>query len=118
MLPVSSTPPSRRRQGSVALVLVIDKSGSMDLFRSDVSKISMAREAAIQATDLLQVDDTLGVIGFDSRFQWVVPMTRLRSPDDLKQAQAKISQIQADGGTTIFPALEAAYEAIARWMRG
>jgi len=113
MLPVSSTPPSRRRQGSVALVLVIDKSGSMDLFRSDVSKISMAREAAIQATDLLQVDDTLGVIGFDSRFQWVVPMTRLRSPDDLKQAQAKISQIQADGGTTIFPALEAAYEAIA-----
>ena len=72
MLPVGSTPPTRRRQGSVALVLVIDKSGSMDLFRTDVSKISMAREAAIQATELLQVDDTLGVIGFDSRFNWVV----------------------------------------------
>jgi Mg-chelatase subunit ChlD len=113
MLPVSSSPPTRRRQGSVAMVLVIDKSGSMDLFRTDVSKMTMAREAAIQATDLLQVDDTLGVIGFDSRFQWVVPMTKLQTPDDLKGAQAKISQIQADGGTTIFPALEAAYEAIA-----
>ncbi|MFN0071287.1 MAG: VWA domain-containing protein [Chloroflexota bacterium] len=113
MLPVSSTPPSRRRQGSVALMLVIDKSGSMDLFRSDVSKMTMAREAAIQATDLLQVDDMLGVLAFDSRNQWVVPMARLRTPDDLKQAQAKISGIQADGGTTIYPALEAAYEAIA-----
>jgi uncharacterized membrane protein len=113
MLPVSSTPPTRRRQGSVALVLVIDKSGSMDLFRTDASKMSMAREAAIQATDMLQVDDTLGVIGFDSRFNWFVPMTKLQTPDDLKGAQAKISQIKADGGTTIFPALEAAYQAIA-----
>jgi Mg-chelatase subunit ChlD len=113
MLPVSSTPPARRRQGNVALVLVIDKSGSMDLFRSDVSKISMAREAAIQATDLLQSDDYLGVVAFDSRMQWVVPTTRLRTPDDLKQAQARISTIQADGGTNIYPALEAAYDSIA-----
>jgi uncharacterized membrane protein len=112
MLPVSSTPPSRRLQGSVALMLVIDRSGSMDLFHSDASKIAMAREAAIQATDQLRADDILGVIGFDSRFQWVVPLSRLHTPDDNQRAQAAISTIRADGGTNIFPALEAAFEAM------
>lgn len=112
MLPVSSAPPVRRRQGSVALVLVVDKSGSMDLYRTDVSKIAMAREAAIQATELLQADDVLGVLAFDSRNQWVVPVTRMKTADDLRQAQARIAAIQADGGTSIYPALEAAYDAI------
>ena len=32
MLPVSSKPPVERQQGSVALFLVVDKSGSMDLY--------------------------------------------------------------------------------------
>lgn len=111
MLPVSPAPPPRRDEGSLALFLVVDKSGSMDLYRSDVSKMAMAREAAILATESLRPGDTLGVLGFDSRFAWAVQPARIGSPNDVKVAQGQIAAIRADGGTSIFPALEEAYKA-------
>lgn len=114
MLPVSPAPPPRREQGSVALILVIDKSGSMDLYRSDVSKMAMAREAAILALDALRPDDTLGVLVFDVRFTWAVPPARISGPEDVRAAQQRIAGIRADGGTSIFPALEEAYKAAAQ----
>jgi Mg-chelatase subunit ChlD/uncharacterized membrane protein len=111
LLPVDPTPPARRELGSVALILVMDKSGSMDLYRRDVSKMAMAREAAILATEALNPNDQVGVLAFDTRPQWVVPPTRLRTSADVDQVRAQIGTIVADGGTNIFPALEAAYEA-------
>jgi Ca-activated chloride channel homolog len=62
---------------------------------------------------LLQPQDTLGVVAFDSAFQWVVPPTRLQGPDDVKRAQGLIAAIKPGGGTSILPPLEAAYEAAA-----
>lgn len=113
LLPVDPSPPARRELGSVALFLVIDKSGSMDLFRADVSKIAMAREAAILATEALNPNDQVAVLAFDTRFQWVVPLTRLRNQADIQAVKARIATIQADGGTSIFPALDAAYQVAA-----
>jgi Mg-chelatase subunit ChlD/uncharacterized membrane protein len=111
LLPVDPTPPARRELGSVALFLVIDKSGSMDLYRRDVSKMAMAREAAILATEALNPNDQVGVLAFDARHQWVVPTTRLQTPADVDAVKGQIATIVADGGTNIFPALEAAYQA-------
>ncbi len=118
VLPVSAEPPVEPQQGSLALFLVVDRSGSMDVLSGGAaatgsSKIAMAREAALQAADLLQPEDTLGVIAFDSSFQWVVPPTKLHSVDDVRRAQAQISTIKAGGGTSILPPLQAAYEAAA-----
>ena len=119
MLPVSATPPIEPQQGSLALFLVIDRSGSMDIVSgggpvgAGATKMAMAREAAIEAAGLLQPQDTLGVIAFDSSFQWVVPPTRLQTPDDVKQIQARIATIKAGGGTSILPPLQAAFEAAA-----
>jgi Ca-activated chloride channel homolog len=117
LLPLSAQPPLEPQQGSLALFLVMDRSGSMDIVAGGVgtaSKMAMAREAAIAATELLQVNDTLGVIAFDSSFQWIVQPTRLRGQDDAKQAEARISQIRAGGGTSILPPLEAAYQEIVK----
>jgi Mg-chelatase subunit ChlD/uncharacterized membrane protein len=113
VLPVDPTPPTRRGLGSVALFLVIDKSSSMELFRGDTSKMSMAREAAMLAVEALNPDDQVAVLAFDTRFQWVVPPTRLSSAADKARVKASIATIKADGGTSIYPALEAAYEAAA-----
>ncbi|MDQ6673048.1 MAG: VWA domain-containing protein [Chloroflexota bacterium] len=120
LLPVSAEPPIEPQQGSLALFLVIDRSGSMDILtggstaNGGASKLAMAREAAIEAAGLLQPQDTLGVIAFDSSFQWVVQPTKLVSPDDLKRAQNLIGSIKPGGGTSILPPLEAAYQAAAK----
>jgi Mg-chelatase subunit ChlD len=117
LLPLSAQPPVEPQQGSLALILVIDRSGSMDIVAGGVgssTKMAMAREAAIDAAELLQANDTLGVVAFDSSFQWIVPLTKLRSTDEVKQAEARISQIRAGGGTSILPPLEAAYNEIVK----
>src|SRR5438128_2490767 len=75
------------------------------------TKIAMAREAAIEATGLLQPRDTLGVISFESGFQWVVPPTKLGGADDARRAEDLIATIRPGGGTSILPPLEAAYQA-------
>jgi len=111
MLPVSPAPPPRRDESTIALFLVIDKSGSMDLYRSDVSKMAMAREAAIRSIEALRPKDTLGVLGFDSRFAWAVKPFVIQGGADLTNAQTEIGRIKADGGTSIYPALEEAYKA-------
>jgi uncharacterized membrane protein len=113
MLPVSPAPPPRRDESTIALFIVMDKSGSMDLYRSDVSKMVMAREAAIRSIEALRPNDTLGVLGFDSRFAWVVNPFKITSGADLTNAQTAIGRIRADGGTSIYPALEEAYKAAA-----
>ncbi len=121
LLPVSAEPPVEPQQGSLALFLVIDRSGSMDVApgggasssSGGGTKMAMAREAAIEATRLLQPQDTLGVIAFDSGFNWVVPPTKLRDPGDASQAENLIATIRAGGGTSILPPLEAAYQAAA-----
>jgi uncharacterized membrane protein/Mg-chelatase subunit ChlD len=115
VLPVSAEPPIQPKQGSLALFLVIDRSGSMDITSggSNVTKMAMADEAASEAAGLLQPLDTLGVIAFDSTYRWVVPPTRLATPGDVQAAQTRISTIKAGGGTSILPALQAAFDAAA-----
>ena len=119
LLPVSAEPPIEPQQGSLALFIVLDRSGSMDVLTGGgsaaggASKLAMAREAAIQAAGLLQPEDTLGVVAFDSAFTWVVPPVKLAGPTEVKRAQAAIATIKPGGGTSILPPLEAAFQAAA-----
>jgi len=112
MLPVSAEPPYQQERASLALVLVIDRSGSMSLRTDNVSKMAMAREAALLATEALRPDDQLGVLAFDIRNDWIVPLAPIRANGGLQAVQRAIQSIEADGGTDIYPALARAYEAI------
>jgi Ca-activated chloride channel family protein len=60
---------------------------------------------------LLQPQDTLGVIAFDSSFQWVVQPAKLGGATDVRRAQSAIATIKPGGGTSILPPLEAAFQA-------
>jgi Ca-activated chloride channel family protein len=107
-LPIRSDLRGRTLTASVAMVLVIDASGSM-AGGPGSSKMDLAKEAASRATELLSEQDQLGVISFDDTPRWAVPTNFLEDP---AAAQAQISSIAPGGGTAIFPALEAAYNDI------
>jgi uncharacterized membrane protein len=86
---------------TLALALVIDKSGSMN-----DEKIALAKEAARATASLLRDDDYLGVIGFDAA---PVHVVRMASVQNRAAVERGIERLKAGGGTAIFPALDAAY---------
>lgn len=100
ILPVRMDPERRRDQPSLALELVIDRSGSMA-----GEKIELAKEAARATADLLAAEDSLGVIGFDSLPERIV---RMQSAGNRVAIQRDIGRLAARGGTAIFPALDMA----------
>jgi Ca-activated chloride channel family protein len=101
MLPVRAEPPPQK---PTAVVLVLDKSGSMS-----GPKIEMARDAARASIRTLRPIDMIGVISFDETFNWVIPMGPAGSLEDKSKL---ISQITANGGTKIYQAVESGFEAI------
>jgi Ca-activated chloride channel homolog len=104
-LPVSLDVRQKKHLPSLALALVIDKSGSMEGL-----KIQLTHEAASAAADFLSDRDSLGVIAFDSE---AYPIINLSNVDDKKAIRQKIDSIGASGGTNIYPALHMAHE----WLK-
>ncbi|HXC30939.1 MAG TPA: VWA domain-containing protein [Verrucomicrobiae bacterium] len=101
MLPVRAEPPPQK---PTAVVLVLDKSGSMSGPKSE-----MARDAARASIRTLRPIDMIGVISFDETFNWVIPMGPAGALEDKSNL---IAQITANGGTKIYQAVEAGFEAI------
>lgn len=109
LLPVSSNVPLTRERGDMALILVIDRSGSMDDSSQGISKMEMAKEAAQRAIEVLRPDDQIGILTFDIEMEWVVPPRKVG--DSVDDIRTKIRRIHASGGTDIYTALQESYDA-------
>jgi len=101
-LPAKLAPP--RTQDGTAVVLIIDKSSSME-----GRKMELARLASIGVVENLRPIDSVGVLIFDNTYEWAVP---IRKATDRNAIKRLISGIQAEGGTQIAPALREAYQRI------
>jgi Mg-chelatase subunit ChlD len=104
ILPVRMDAEKRKDEPDVAMALVIDRSGSMSGL-----PLEMAKQAAKATADTLSGDDLLEVIAFDSQPTRIVHMTPAKHR---ARIQSDIARIVAGGGTEIFPALDAAYQAL------
>jgi uncharacterized membrane protein len=102
ILPVRMDAEKKKDQPNIALSLVIDRSGSMA-----GQPMEMAKSAAKAAVDVLQPDDLVEVIAFDSVPKRFVKMTPARRKGRIA---SDIGQIQPGGGTDIAPALDAALQ--------
>ncbi len=100
VLPVRCDFQKEEETPSLALCLVIDRSGSM----SGVP-IELAKSAAKASVDLLGPKDYASVVAFDNEAYPVVP---LQSAANAAGIGANIASIQAGGGTSIAPAMEEA----------
>jgi uncharacterized protein YegL len=101
-LPVRLDAERRKDMPSVAMSLVIDRSGSMTGL-----PLEMAKQAARATVETLAPDDLIEVVAFDSAPTRYVKMQPARNRSRIEN---DIARIQAGGGTEIFPALDAAYQ--------
>lgn len=123
-LPVDMDVRSRTREPNVALVLAIDRSGSMGRCHCDnpdarpgeyervevgLPKVDIAKDAVMMAGEALGPLDYLGVVAFDEHALWALELQQRVANTDLQHA---IGGLQAEGGTNIFAGLSEAEDAL------
>lgn len=100
MLPVDINPTDTKKK--TALIMVIDNSGSMS-----GSSIEMAKKGAIGVLDILQEDDYVGIVTFESKTKVVQPLTSLRNKNAIIN---RIEKIRVGDGTMMTPGLKEAFK--------
>ncbi|MEW5756198.1 MAG: marine proteobacterial sortase target protein [Pseudomonadota bacterium] len=85
------------------VIYIIDTSGSMA-----GTSIEQARQALLLALQRLRPGDRFNVISFNSTTDQLFDHAVTADAQPLQQAQRYVSGLQADGGTEMMPALEAA----------
>ena len=125
VLPVDMVPKGITEAPSMAMVMVMDNSGSM---ASEVSvnsmtgqsdgrsKLAIAIAAAVGAIDNLMTEDYVGVLTFDDQYEWVQEVAKVGEVKD--DAIEKVKNIPMGGGTTIQPALIEAIDKISQTDAG
>ena len=123
-LPVDMEVKPKDRQSNIALVLAVDKSGSMGRCHCDdpnnaqqqqqrrqsgLPKVDIAKDAVIQATAALGTTDFVGVVAFDEAARWALETQRFPGLASLEQA---VAPIDANGETNIFAGLTLAEEGL------
>ncbi len=118
LLPVSMELKSEHRKLSVALAIVIDRSGSMSVgVGGGKTKIDLADSGAANAIDLLGPMDQITVFAVDSEATKTIPLTRI----DNKKAElgARARKItSAGGGIYVYNGLKAAWDELKKSPSG
>lgn len=102
VLPVHMDVESKIEQPTIAMVLAIDRSGSMS-----GPKIELAKAAALATAKALSPEDLIGVVAFDSEARLAV---RLQRAGNSYRIESDIAKLTPSGGTHIYPAIDMAYQ--------
>ncbi len=110
ILPVDMRPPARLDMPHVALLFVIDKSGSMGSGAEGSTKLDLAKAAAIAAADIMNPTDQVGILAFDAGWDWALPFRQVGKGEWISE---RLSSLDSDGGTDLYKAMVEAHRAIA-----
>ncbi|MFO0694505.1 MAG: VWA domain-containing protein [Polyangiales bacterium] len=103
----------RRDRLSLAMVIAIDRSGSMSApVPGGRQKIELANEAAARSASLLSENDRVAVFHVDTEVHETQPMTRVTEPGAIAAACRRATS--GGGGIFVNVALRSAYDALGR----
>ena len=123
VMPVDFDVQSKELMANLALILTIDKSGSMgrchcddpdlnqEYTRQEVGqpKVDIAKEAVMRAASALGAEDIFGVVAFDGAASWPLEAGTLPTYTAIELA---IGGINANGDTNVSSGVVAAYESL------
>lgn len=109
ILPVESNVRNKLNVPSMAMVMIVDQSGSMDGMQTGLSKMDLAKEAMARSVELFIPQDEIGIIAFDDKTYWV---SELQKAENIEAIQERIGSIRASGGTVMGPSLAEALRAL------
>lgn len=98
--PLSSQVPQDAPE--VTMLFLLDRSGSMQQRVGDLTRMDVAKEAAIGSVGLLAPGSQVAVIAYDTEAVVAVP---LQSVQNREQIETEIASLRANGGTALYPAL-------------
>jgi Mg-chelatase subunit ChlD len=122
-MPVYMDVKSRELAANLALMVAVDKSGSMARCHCDnpdlnqtytpvqagQPKVDIAKEAIMRSAAALGEEDYLGVVTFDTQAHWALEVQPLVGEGALESA---IGTFQAEGQTNMYSGVTAAYQAL------
>jgi uncharacterized membrane protein len=103
-LPVRMRSEKKKDTPSLAMMIVIDRSGSMT-----GEKIQLAKEASITTVQMLTDRDYVGVLTFDTETYVVADLQSAANKLGIIQ---NIERIEAGGGTAMYPPMVKAHESL------
>lgn len=107
-LPISMEMRSKIRKMSIAIAVVLDRSGSMSMQVGGRTKMDLADLAAASSLDLLMDDDEFGVFAVDTSPHEIVPLQEVKTKgkwrDDILSIRSQ------GGGIFVYEGIKAAVE--------
>jgi len=110
-LPVYMDAPTDIKLSELYLIFIIDKSSSMMSSYGNKTKLEIAKIAAFSSIEMLNPINSVGIVAFDTEFEWIVPITRA---NERKKIADKLSQLIEGGGTDLYPALNDVHSVLNR----
>ncbi|MEM7250166.1 MAG: VWA domain-containing protein [Pseudomonadota bacterium] len=90
-----------------AVNILIDKSGSMSSQVQGKQKLAIAKRAALAAIEVLNPLDRIGVLAFDSAYEWAVEPTEAGARHAIAE---RLGRMGVGGGTDLYSALDQAHQ--------
>ena len=98
-----------KKRSPINLALVIDRSTSMS-----GERIERARDAAIMAVNMLESDDTLSIVAYDSNVEVVVPATKVKNKPQLEKIIRQ--HIKPRGMTALFAGVSKGIDQVSKHL--
>ena len=109
LLPVTFTVPETERDPSLAMVYILDRSGSMSELVDARAKIRILREATAASVFVLPPDTLVGVVGFADTTSWLFPLAPVGNAEAVYQT---LQGLRAGGGTDLYYPVRDAVDAL------